>query len=149
MCMGVAVIVTACVGVYGEKQDNKCLLLLVRSAQGAASMARYRLLTCLPPLGAAPLQYFLVLTFSFLVLIVMGAIATFDKGTINQKFSSWWDKYPEAAAKVRRAAQWRLRHLCTTGGRVRPLSILTLYDYAHRAVRHRAKRTSTAVAMPT
>ena len=30
MALGVAVIITACAGVYGEKKDNKCLLLLVR-----------------------------------------------------------------------------------------------------------------------
>ena len=45
-------------------------------------------------------QYFLVLTLSFLVLIIMGGIATFNNGTIDNKFSSWWDKYPDAAEKV-------------------------------------------------
>lgn len=71
IALGFAVIFTAVAGIVGERYDNKCLLLL----------------------------YFIVLSASFLVLIIMGAIATFDKGTINDKFSSWWDKYPDAAAK--------------------------------------------------
>ena len=50
-------------------------------------------------------QYFLVLTLSFLVLIIMGGIATFNNGTIDNKFSSWWDKYPDAAEKVGQRVQ--------------------------------------------
>lgn len=101
VCMGFAVIITAGVGIYGEKRDNKCLLLLVR--RQCAAMGPTGSGSSPTPAWFATAQYFLVLTASFMVLIVMGAIATFDKGTINDKFSSWWDKYPDAAAKVRRA----------------------------------------------
>lgn len=69
--LGVAVVVTALCGLIGAKRDNKCLLLI----------------------------YFMVLSFSFVCMAVMGGIAFFNNSQFNTKFSGWWDKYPDAAAR--------------------------------------------------
>lgn len=37
---------------------------------------------------------------SFIALITMGAVATFNRDIVDQRFSSWWDQYETEAIQV-------------------------------------------------
>lgn len=69
IAMGFACVLTALCGHFGERRDNKCLLLI----------------------------YFLVLFGALCTLVAMGSLVLFDQATINAKFSGWWDEFPAQA----------------------------------------------------
>lgn len=67
---GVLTIAVALLGYYGFKKDNKCMMLI----------------------------YFLILMICLLVLVIVGCVALFNGGEINERFSNWWCDFPDSAA---------------------------------------------------
>lgn len=68
---------------------------------------------------------------SFIALITMGAVATFNRDIVDQRFSSWWDQYETEAIQV-----------CA----VSPTPVVTL---SHMRYSCRDKKSLTAAATMT
>jgi hypothetical protein len=88
--VGALVLAVALLGEYGAWVNNKCLLLMV-SGNGLLLAARRS--TCLGT------QYFLVTFSAFVAFVVMGAIATFDSTSVNDRLGRAWCAFPESASR--------------------------------------------------